>query len=49
MACNRCVPVDQSALAFGLVGGYLINLSFKLKDQFFLDKNNTEKDKLCLI
>ena len=26
---------------------YLINLSFKLKDQFFLDKNNA--DKLCLI
>ena len=21
MACNRCVPVDRSALAFGLVGG----------------------------
>ena len=25
------------------------NLSFKLKDQFFLDKNNAEKDKLCVI
>ena len=25
------------------------NLSFKLKDQFFLDKNNAENDKLCVI
>ena len=25
------------------------NLSFKLKDQFFLDKNNAEKDKQCII
>ena len=25
------------------------NLSFKLKNQFFLDKNNAEKDKLCVI
>ena len=23
------------------------NLSFKLKGQFFLDKDNAEKDKLC--
>ena len=27
----------------------LDNFSFKLKDQFFLDKNNVEKDKLCVI
>ena len=25
------------------------NLSFKLKDQLFLGKNNAEKDKLCVI
>ena len=25
------------------------NLSFKLKDQFFLDTNNAKKDKLCVI
>ena len=25
------------------------NLSFKLKDQFFLDKNNAENNKLCVI
>ena len=25
------------------------NLSFKLNDQFFLDKSNAEKDKLCVI
>ena len=24
------------------------NLSFNLKDEFFLDKNNAEKDKLCV-
>ena len=27
----------------------MIHLSFKLKDQFFLDKNNTKKDNLCVI
>ena len=25
------------------------NLSFKLTNQFFLDKNNAEKDKLCVV
>ena len=31
------------------IGQIFGNLLFKLKDQFFLDKNNAEKDKLCVI